>query len=169
MNRFIRAWCVCIALLTGCNALQHYDISLNDRPISGPASLFKAYELEDAALTRCVAQAIQDQNIRTASALTQLNCSDAGIQSLTGLSTFSGLTHLKLSNNEIRNLVELGQLSALQSLWLDHNTVIDPVPLKKLSRLNRLDLTGNPQLQCPKWRQSEGIVEYRWPEHCLTL
>ncbi len=165
----ISACSICIALLTGCNDLRHYDVSFNDRPIAGPAALFNAYDIDDPALARCVAQAIQDQNIRNAAALKQLNCSDAGIQSLTGLSTFSALTHLKLSNNQIRNLVEVGQLSTLQSLWLDNNIVIDPVPLQTLPQLNRLDLTGNPRLPCPQWNSSEGIVEYRWPEHCLTL
>ncbi len=150
-------------LLTGC---ESYDVTLNDKLVYGPARLFRHFEIPDVALHDCVSQAIADQGVTQPQDLKTLNCSSAGIKDLEGLSVFPGIRQLKLSDNQIRNLVVLEQLAGLQALWLDNNAVVDPVPLARLTQLARVDLSGNPGLQCPKPGLLSGIAELTLPAHC---
>ena len=153
---------LCLLLAAG----QNYDVTLNDRQVYGPARLFTDFDVADEALQRCIEQRIADENIADPLKLRALNCSNAGIASLTGLGQFAGLTQLKLSDNRIRNLVELGQLSGVESLWLDNNVVVDPVPLAQLRKLQLLDLTNNPTLQCPKASLLDYVSNLTVPKHC---
>ena len=155
--------CLLCLLLAAC---QNYDVTLNDRQVYGPARLFTDFEVADEALQRCIEQRIADENIADPLKLKSLNCSNAGIASLSGLGLFAGLTQLKLSDNRIRNLVELGQLSGVESLWLDNNVVVDPVPLAQLRKLRLLDLTSNPKLQCPKVGLLDYVTTLTVPKHC---
>jgi Leucine-rich repeat (LRR) protein len=157
--------CVLCFLLTAC---QNYDVTLNDRQVYGPTRLFTNFEVSDEALQRCIEQRIADENISALLQLKTLNCSNAGITSLSGLGQFAGLTQLKFSDNRIRNLVELGQLMGIESLWLDNNDIVDPVPLARLSKLSQLDLAGNAKLQCPKAGLLDTVAILTVPEHCRT-
>ena len=95
-----------------------------------------------------------------------LDCSFAGIESLEGLSIFTGLKALRLSANQVRNLVELSQMATLEALYLDDNQIIDPVPLYGLAGLRELDLSGNPNLQCPKPGSLTQVTSMILPQHC---
>jgi Leucine-rich repeat (LRR) protein len=95
-----------------------------------------------------------------------LDCSFAGIESLEGLSIFTGLKALRLSANQVRNLVELSKIATLEALYLDDNQIIDPVPLYGLTGLRELDLSGNPNLQCPKPGNLTQVTSMILPQHC---
>jgi Leucine-rich repeat (LRR) protein len=152
-----------VMLLAAC---ENYDIKVNERVVYSPQPLFTDFEVPDQALRACLEQAIEDGVVTAAPRLTTLNCSHAGIADLTGLSTFTGLNSLKLSSNRVRNLVELGALTSLVDLYLDDNLVVDPVPLYELPALQVLDLSGNPNLQCPSSAAFLRLEAVTLPRHC---
>ena len=156
---------VALGLLSAC---QNYDITLNDRVIIGAQPLFTEYDVADPALKQCLRQQIIDRDIRSASQLTVLVCTNAGIESLTGLAIFTALEQLKLSENRIRNLVELGQLPELVNLELDGNQIVDSVPLSTLPKLERLNLRDNSALQCSGLNQFNKHVNINAPAHCQS-
>ncbi len=151
------------ALLGAC---ENYDFTVNDKVVYTPKPLFDDFEVADAALRACLEQAIADNKVSAASELAVLNCGHAGIADLQGLATFTGITHLKLSANSIRNLHDLRTLSMLQELYLDDNQVVDPVPLYELPALRVVDLSGNPDLQCPGQGGLVRVETVELPEHC---
>ena len=58
MARLLFLLSILLVLLIGCTNLREYDITLNDRPIYSPASLFTNYTLSDPALAICIEQMI---------------------------------------------------------------------------------------------------------------
>ncbi|MBE9537699.1 MAG: hypothetical protein IMF06_01385 [Proteobacteria bacterium] len=148
------------------SACESYDFTVNDKLVYTPKPLFSDFDTPDAALYECIKQGIIDAKITSASQLTSLNCSHAGIESLQGLSVFNGLSHLKLSSNKIRNLAEVAGISTLEELYLDDNVVVDPVPLYQLPALRLLDLTHNTTLQCPESSEFPVIESLQLPKHC---
>ena len=62
--------------------------------------------------------------------------------------------------------MELGSLTSLLDLYLDDNDVVDPVPLYQLPALQVLDLSGNPQLQCPGGAAFLRLESVSLPQHC---
>ena len=154
--------------LASCESLDQYEITLNERTLYTPRDLFEDYYLPDVALSNRVTQAIEDGQVYVAGGLEVLNCSEAGIESLSGLSRFSGLKRLKLTDNNIRNLVELSKLTQLEELRLDGNNVVDIVPLTVLPNLNVVSLEDNPALQCHSLARFRGDVEIIAPEHCSS-
>ena len=157
-----------LAGLASCGNLIQYDITLNDRTLYTPKDLFEDYYLPDVALGNCVAQAIEDAQVFVAGGLEVLNCSEAGIRSLSGLSRFTGLKRLKLTDNDIRNLVELSKLTLLEELRLDGNLIVDIVPLTILPSLSLVLLSDNPALQCHSLVRFSDQVEVMAPEHCSS-
>ena len=147
-------------------ACENYDFKVNDRVVYSPHPLFSDFDVPDQALRTCLEQAIADGVVTAVPRLTTLNCSHAGITDLSGLATFTGLTSLKLSSNKIRNLVELGALSSLVELYLDNNQIVDPVPLYQLPALRVVDLSGNPELQCPSSSGFLRLETVTMPRHC---
>ena len=154
--------------LASCGNLDQYDITLNDRTLYTSRNLFEDYYLPDVALSNCVTQAIEDGQVFTVSGLEVLNCSEAGIESLSGLSRFSGLKRLKLTDNNIRNLVELSKLTQLEELRIEGNNVVDIVPLTALPSLNLVSIDDNPALQCHSLVRFRGEVRVIAPEHCSS-
>ncbi len=152
-----------LCLLSAC---ENFDYTFNERVVYSPHELFSDFTIADEALRGCVEQTIADGGITAATQLQDLNCSNAGIADLDGLARFNGLLSLRLSSNAVRNLVELESLTSLQELYLDNNAVVDPVPLYQLSALRFVDLSGNPDLQCPA---SSGLLRAKsviLPRHC---
>lgn len=150
-------------LLFACGS---YDIAVNDRVVYRPDPLFKDFDVADPALRHCLEQAIARNTISAASQLSSLDCSSAGVESLSGLATFSEIQQLRLSSNTITDLTELRALTVLQELYLDHNKVIDAVPLYELPALYLVDLAANPGLRCPS---STGLLRVETvilPRHC---
>lgn len=152
-----------IVLLAAC---ENYDLKVNERVVYSPQPLFTDFEVADEALRECLEQAIADGIVTAASRLITLNCSHAGVSDLSGLATFTGLTNLKLSSNSVRNLVELESLTSLVDLYLDNNQVVDAVPLYQLPALQVLDLSGNPNLQCPSAAAFLRLESIKLPKHC---
>jgi Leucine-rich repeat (LRR) protein len=153
------------ALLFLC-ACGSYDVTVNERLVYTPRPLFTDYEVPDAALRECLQRAIARDRVSAASELSSLDCSDAGIEDLTGLASFSGIGRLRLSANRIRDLGELSALTALEALFLDDNRVVDPVPLYQLPALRELDLSGNSALQCPPAGALLRVETLELPRHC---
>jgi Leucine-rich repeat (LRR) protein len=107
-----------------------------------------------------------DGKITSASELTTLNCSHAGVASLEGLELFTGISRLKLSSNNIRTIAPLTALTILEVLLLDSNQIVDSTPLMDLDALAELDLAQNPQLLCPSDSPLMGVETLTLPGHC---
>ena len=164
-------WIMLIGLImnsSGCSNLKKYDVTFNERPMYSPQVLFSDYRIDDDALSICIEQAIKDFDVYSASGLEILNCSDAGIKSLLGLSQFKKLKRLKLSGNNIRNLVELSVMHDLIDVQLDGNQVVDSVPMTLLPRLKQVNLSRNPALQCDGLGKFSTDINITLPEHCQS-
>jgi len=101
-----------ITLMTACSTLGQYDITVNDVTVYEPASPLRVDGIKDTALQNCLQQTADDIEATQPSDIMSLNCSDAGITSLAGLSQFDQIRLLKLNDNTIRNLLELERLGA---------------------------------------------------------
>ena len=157
------------ALMTGCTSWREYDITVNDVTVYQPAAPLRVNGIEDAALRNCLQQTADDIGATEQRDIMSLNCSDAGITSLAGLSQFDQIRLLKLNDNAIRNLLELERLEALEQLWLDSNDIIDAIPLLAMNGLRTLNLQGNPRLQCPSSDKIPPTLQLTLPEHCTPL
>lgn len=149
--------------LAGC---ESFDVNVNDRVVHTPQPLFSDFETPDEGLSQCLGRAISHGGVSAASQLTDLNCSNAGIESLEGLASFRDLLKLRLSANEVVNVSAISSLQSLQELYLDGNAVADPAPLFQLKALRFLDLSGNPDLQCPEAGALAHIQRVELPRHC---
>jgi hypothetical protein len=130
-----------ILLVTAC---ADYEFSVNDRLVYTPLPLFSDYALPDAGLHDCVSQTISDERITRAELLQTLNCSHAGIKSMVGLDRFTHLHTLNLGDNQLREVTLL----------------------RSLGELRRVNLEGNPDLDCASVGDGNGWVELRLPLHC---
>ena len=160
---------ISIALVTACSTLGEYDITVNDVTVYEPASPLRVDGIEDTALQNCLQQTADDIEATQPSDIMSLNCSDAGITSLAGLSQFDQIRLLKLNDNAIRNLLELERLEVLEQLWLDNNDIIDAIPVLGMSGLRTLSLQDNPRLQCPPSDMIPPTLQLTLPEHCTAL
>ncbi len=164
----IRPWtaALLVSLATAC---AQYDVRLNDRLIYSPPGLLESVHAQDPALRVCIKQTIEDQQITAVEQLQQLNCSNAGIRKLNGLSQFMELRKLKLDSNRLLDITELHKLPKLHTLLLSGNRIVDPLALASLTELKILDLNKNPNIDC---RQLQRFIQLRadldlaLPEHC---
>lgn len=155
--------CLTLLLLSACS---NYDFTINDKVVYTPDPLFTDFDVPDKALRECIEEAINDSKATSAGDVANLSCTQAGIESLAGLSTFNELEQLTLSSNDIVDISELGSLTVLQTLYLDNNRVVDPVPLYQLPALQRLDLSSNPDLICPASGSLLRVPNVTLPRHC---
>lgn len=160
-----------LIVLAGVSACQKYKVSLNDKVVYTPPEIFKNYQISDSHLADCVEQTIYDLHATRAEDITQLNCSDAGITSLTGLGKFYELKALNLANNKLSDISEISKLGRLQTLVLSNNQIKDATPLLHLLHLQDLQLTKNPQLNCtPMTQLSNNLkplgAKIQLPEQC---
>lgn len=133
------------ALLGGC---ADYQITLNERAVYTPPPLLANFALEDKNLQACIEQTIYDQKIYKVEELKQLVCTNAGVESLTGIHIFTHLEQVNLSDNGIRSLDPLANLEHLSALSLRGNALSHIQPLKDQQGLQSLDLSGNKNLRC---------------------
>jgi len=159
-------YCILVPAFILLGACQGYDFTVNDKVVYSPKPLFRDYTTPDPGLDHCLEQAINDGVITAAGQLTSLDCSFAGIESLEGIAAFTELRSLRLSANKVRNLGELSKIITLEELYLDDNQVVDPVPLYALPALRRIDLSGNPALQCPRPGSFARVTTVLLPSHC---
>ncbi len=157
-----------VLLMSGssCAELRQYDIKVNNVTVYEPSARYRVSGIEDPALAACLSQSLLDIDAQMATDLLALNCSDAGIQSLTGLEQFTQIQLMKLSNNDIRNLLVLRRLTALNQLWLDNNDIVDPIPALQMTHLKELNLAGNARLQCPDPKDVPRHLSLKLPNHC---
>jgi len=132
---------------------KNYSLSVNDNTLYTPAKIFKSYQIVDTALADCVAQTIIDLHVTKAEDLKQLNCSKAGIKTLTGLNKFFALTELNLNDNKIQDINELSNLGRLEILHLQNNNITHSAPLLNLLHLHQLNLSHNPIKDCNSLQQ----------------
>lgn len=158
----------CLVLLTSCGQLGRYDITVNDMTVYEPSEPFQVDGIDDAALAGCLQQTVSDLAADGAEEVITLNCSNAGIQSLSGLEQFTQIRTMKLSGNSIRNLLELERLPQLEQLLLDQNDVVDPIPVLRMAGLRKLNLAGNSRLQCPTADDIPRTLILTLPDHCDT-
>ena len=71
-----------------------------------------------------------------------------------------------MSANKVRNVVEINKIVTLEEVFLDDNQIVDPVPLYQLPALRRIDLSGNPTLQCPQPGSFSKAATVLLPSHC---
>ena len=157
---------ILLTLGTGCAELGRYDITVNSVTVYEPVAPYTVSGIEDSALAACLTQSLLDIDALAAADLAALNCSDAGIQSLTGLEQFTQIQSMKLSSNNIRNLLVIERLTALRQLWLDDNDVVDPIPVLRMTGLKELNLAGNLRLQCPDPSDVPRDLSLNLPSHC---
>lgn len=155
----------CLALLS-LTACSNYDFSINDKVVYTPLPLFTDFDVPDPALRECITDAINDNLVTSASQLSAVSCSQAGIQTLAGLATFTQLEQLTLSSNQIRDISDLGSLTVLQVLYLDNNQIVDAVALYQLPALRLVDLSDNPGLACPRSGSLLRVESVTLPRHC---
>lgn len=158
-------------MLFSLGACQKYSVSLNDKVIYTPPGIFKDYTLADARLKDCVEQTIIDLHATSPAQITQLNCSNAGIESLAGLEKFYALKALNLADNQLERIDEISKLGQLEILVLSNNQISDATPLLTLLHLKELRLDKNPLADCSVIQQvytnlaTEGI-HIQWPAPC---
>ena len=128
--------CLSMLLLAACGS---YDFTFNDKVIYTPDPLFTDFDVPDKALRECIKEAINDAKASSASEVSSLSCTEAGVESLAGLSTFTELEQLTLSSNNIVNISELAALTVLQVLYLDNNQII--ARTFELKRLRKLQIS----------------------------
>jgi hypothetical protein len=159
---------ICSFCLSGCN---RYSVSLNDKVVYMPPGLFKNYQLADSQLATCVKQTIVDKAITRAEDLIQLNCSNAGIRSLVGLSQFFALKELNLADNLLTDISEIQYLGRLEILFLHNNQINNTEPLLRLLHLKELNVEKNPNLNCSSLNQllknyEDQPLVAKKPTHC---
>ena len=157
-----------VTLIAGCKT---YSVSFNNNVVYTPPSLFKDFVIADAHLRACVEQTIADNHITKAEDLKQLNCSHAGIISLSGLEKFYSIEQLNLSENLLQSIAQLSNFSQLRVLILRKNNLTNAEPLLRMLALRELDISDNTKLTCGDIRQfaknaQQGNVKITLPVQC---
>jgi hypothetical protein len=157
-----------VAIIAGCKS---YSVSLNNNMVYTPPSLFKDFAIADAHLRACVEQTIIDKHITKAEDLKQLNCSHAGVASLTGLEKFYSIEQLNLSENTLQSFAQLSNFSQLKVLILRKNNLTSAEPLLHMLALQELDISDNAKLACGDIKQfakntPHGNLKLTLPEQC---
>lgn len=157
-----------VAIITGCKS---YSVSLNNNMVYTPPSLFKDFTIADTHLRACVEQTIIDKHITKAEDLKQLNCSHAGISSLSGLEKFYSIEQLNLSENRLQSIAQLSNFSKLKVLILRKNNLTSAEPVLHMLALQELDISDNAKLACGDLKQfaknaHQGNLKLTLPEQC---
>jgi len=126
-------------LATGC---ERYAVTLNERPVYTPESVYSGYRIADRALASCIKQAVTEKKIKQPEQLLALNCSHAGVSQLNGIEVFSKLKTVNLSNNQLSDIKPLLFLGNLQQVNLNDNPAVNCVDIATLR-----DLLGDGNLQ----------------------
>lgn len=149
---------IAIAMLIGC---KDFAISVNQNEIYTPPSIFTDYDISDPQLDACVEQTIADGRITKPEELIQLNCSNAGINSLVGLDKFYALEALNLADNKLANIDTLKNLARLKVLILSNNHIRNAAPLLNLLHLETLNIDNNHALSCGDLLQLANNLDHK--------
>jgi Leucine-rich repeat (LRR) protein len=153
-------------LLTAC---ADYDVKINNNVIYTPPKLLTKMRVADRALNDCMQQTVKDMKITAIEQLTNLACTNAGIETLAGLERFYKLEILIMNDNSIADISLLNELSALKTLALANNKITNVSRLSDLSYLQTVNLAGNTKLDCDTTKVLANIVDdLSLPEHCTS-
>ena len=119
------------------------SLTLSGRNMSNLNGLTELNHLKTLNLSTCRFPANSIALIAGLPALQELNLSDCGLSTISGLDAAQRLTSLDLSSNTIRNLEPLTELTSLTELHLQHNAVTDLTVLGSLTKLETLDVSYN--------------------------
>jgi len=75
--------------------------------------------------------------------ITELSCTDKGVQDVTGTSALPNLTKLFLGGNAISDLTPLAAATKVFSLGLENNQIADIAPLASMTKLRAITMAGN--------------------------
>ena len=168
MHYTLKILCLIIAsiLLTAC---ADYDVKINNNVIYTPPKLLTKMGVADRALNDCMQQIVKDMKITAIEQLTNLACTNAGIETLVGLERFYKLEILMMNDNSIADISLLNELSALKTVALANNKITTVSRLSDLSYLQTVNLAGNTQLDCETTKVLSTIVDnLSLPEHCIS-
>jgi Leucine-rich repeat (LRR) protein len=167
-------WVFCALIISlFVSSCKNYSVSVNEKVVYTPPSIFKDFQIADQQLFDCVQQTIYDLHITRAEDLTQLNCSNAGIKSLLGLDKFFALKELNLADNKIADIAVIGNMGRLEVLKLSGNQIKNPAPLLHLLHLKNLDMQENPSMVCKDLaqliaNQNKATIEILLPGQCVN-
>lgn len=107
-----------------------------------------ATTMPDARYRECVAAKLglgdaADPSQEQLASITELSCTNRGIQDVTGTSAMPNLAKLFLGGNLIEDVKPLATATRLFSLGLEYNQLADIAPLASLTKLRAISLTGN--------------------------
>lgn len=150
------------------SACSKYQLTLNERVMYSPPTLFTEFSTKDRQLKTCLDQAISDANITAAGDLKQLICTHAGLTSLDGLEIFTGLELLHLAHNKLQSAEAIARLPKLQEVSLSDNQLQQIPEILLLEKLTMLDLSENASLDCGDIAQFRERYqgEFNAPEQC---
>jgi hypothetical protein len=99
--------------------------------------------LTDGNLTSCVSSAMTAYGVTCATSLTNLECPNNSISSLSGIETLTGLTLLNLSGNSIVDVTPITSLINLEQLDLANNLITTGVGTLATSLVNLWSIVIN--------------------------
>ena len=154
-----------VSLLTSC---QRYEVSVNDRLIYQPPSLYTNVIVDDDSLEQCLYDIIKQQRLTKAEQLEKLHCPAGSILSLQGIATFSKIRQLVIKDHRLTNINDIAHLTALTHADLRNNALHDATALTKLAALKELDLRGNDALDCSSTTalRDKADLTLHLPLHC---
>ncbi len=98
----------------------------------------------------------------------ELDLSNKGISSISGLENFVGLTELKLNNNSITDVSAIATMTKLRELELEHNNITDATAIINLEKIYMLNLGYNniSSVECAK--NKTGLLLLKLNNNSLT-
>lgn len=98
----------------------------------------------------------------------ELDLSNKGISSISGLENFVGLTELKLNNNSITDVSAIATMTKLRELELEHNNITDATAIINLENIYLLNLGYNniSSVECAK--NKTGLILLKLNNNSLT-
>ena len=117
-----------------------------DTPETVTRSMTDPIEWSDSTLRDAVCNYLAFDGTMTykdASAVKELDLTEAGITDISDLEYFTRIETLDLAGNSVEDLSPLAGLHSLKSLHLENNKISDLSPISGLTGLDHLDLCGN--------------------------
>ncbi len=139
------------------NNIVQFTVAPAVKPTPPPA-----VNVPDAGLRECIndelgnaARAVITK--KDAAAVVELDCTDYGIKTLTGLEQFANLQGLSIDSNYVKDLRPLQPLKKLEILYAFDNEIVDVAPVSKLMNLVELDLGENRITQVEPLAQLQNV------------